>query len=115
MQGGGANLKIKEQCILRENEEMRKISIFPVSRPHLSARSYIRYDTLRKTLQKTEDAMHALILIYMYRTSHFSRIIFQTRDFSSRFIFSRDSIETHIIFELRVAKRRMNFCKTELK
>jgi len=83
MQGGSANFKIK-QCILRENEEMRKMSIFPLSQAHLPARAYIRYDTLRKVLQRTEDAMHALILIYMYRT--FRVLYFEREIFLSRFI-----------------------------
>jgi len=65
----------------RKRRNEKNIDFSAVAGADLPARSYIRYDTLRKALQKTEDAMHALVLIYMYRTSHFSRIIFRTKIF----------------------------------
>lgn len=85
----------------RRNE--KNVDLFVMSQTHLLMWQYIRYDTLRKALRRAEDAMHALILIYVYRTSHFSRIIFRTRDFLRTFF--NDTFKTFIIFELSIIKK----------
>jgi len=59
----------------------KNVDLSAMSQTHLLVWQYIHYDTLRKALRRVEDVMHALILIYVYRTSHFSHIIFRTRDF----------------------------------
>lgn len=65
-----------------------------------------------KALRRAEDAMHALILIYIYRTS---RIIFREREiFSSRFFLS-DNVETFIILELRIIEKEWIFEKIKLQ
>jgi len=84
----------------RKRKNEKNVDLFAVVGIYLRdlSISYIRYDTLRKALQRTQDAMHVLILIYVYRTSYFSRIIFRTRDFFKIDLFP--NVEIFIIFEL---------------